>query len=391
MSPPSSAVMVVVGPVPHYARQHYSPVGPAAHASVQSSSPLVQLSHVNVLGQGSGCMSNRCAVPVCQHRSVPDHLAMPQATSKQAHNFSPQSLLLTSWPTRKPEQMSAQLVMSPLGVGPRAVVPGDGLLKLQVTGSVAPPATLNQGKVSMTNSKQSTTVIIHGDTAEDCFPGCLDAVAEPYKEMLEVLFVERWLSSVPVDVNGTLNVAVPFCGPFTECTILVDFLERVFLNSQRPDVKRISILGTDINRSCYWDAQERYINKKHRQVNLQLRQMDLTSEAMPECGLCLGMHPECSVKTDIWMRIFQNVWRSVRPNGVCIISTFFPVEREATAQMFAALGATSQVVENPYWVRNPVPESPKPSYNRFIIRVCRDSSGRLASMQQSPAHGFRSS
>jgi len=201
------------------------------------------------------------------------------------------------------------------------------------------------------------------DSVEDYFLGPLDMWGEPYKAMLAFLGQTGLLEGLPLDRLGILRVSVPFCAAFMECQILLPFLVRHFL--ERPVARGLYVLGTDatIFKGAKWPSKEKYAQRNLPRCHLELRQMDLAKEPLPECALTIAVHPEAT-RDAIWKDIIANLIRSTVPGGVVLVATYFDVEMHEVQRFGAPLGVQFQIFENPYYASHPVEESPS---LRFLL------------------------
>lgn len=208
------------------------------------------------------------------------------------------------------------------------------------------------------------------ESPADFFSPCHSEWREPYQAMLNFLSDNGWLDELPLDTNGMLNVAIPFCGSAPEIPVLAAFLSERFLKTY--GTAKISIFGTDVrdgDSQCgYWRQKERYVARKYGQrLQLQFRTADLSREAHPHCALTLGMHPECTSPRSLWRQILANIIQGTR--GVCVIATFKEEEMQVVQGVCQGLGANFEVHENLHWRNRPIPEGTTPSYLRFLVLV----------------------
>merc|ERR1712194_693797 len=169
--------------------------------------------------------------------------------------------------------------------------------------------------------------------------------------------------------QGVLHVNCPFCAGFMECQILLPFLERACL--PKPGIASVAVFGTDCAhmQGGKWDRKEKYVAKKYRQLTLALRQLDLTCDQLPECGLALGIHPEAT-RGGFWRDILASVVRSIKCGGVCVFACYFEVEAHAVIDKCKPFGIEFEVHENPYYKMHAVDMSP--SLRFFVVgRVTR--------------------
>eukprot|EP00930_Biecheleria_cincta_P091205 TRINITY_DN80716_c0_g1_i1.p1 TRINITY_DN80716_c0_g1~~TRINITY_DN80716_c0_g1_i1.p1 ORF type:complete len:283 (-),score=50.09 TRINITY_DN80716_c0_g1_i1:50-898(-) len=200
-------------------------------------------------------------------------------------------------------------------------------------------------------------------TDEDFFMPAMDSWGGPYAEMMRFLLQHGFLEGLPLDSRGLLRVSAPFCGGFMECPTLPQFLSDNFI--ARQGVAGISILGTELESRLggYWPQKERYVAKTFPGLVLQLRELDLTKQQLPECALSIGVHPEAS-RRDFWPVILANVFSSIMPGGVCVFATYFDIEVKGVLTAAEKAGLRLEVFENPYYKTHSLPDSPSA---RFIL------------------------
>eukprot|EP00931_Biecheleriopsis_adriatica_P068387 TRINITY_DN42353_c0_g1_i1.p1 TRINITY_DN42353_c0_g1~~TRINITY_DN42353_c0_g1_i1.p1 ORF type:complete len:394 (+),score=62.75 TRINITY_DN42353_c0_g1_i1:54-1235(+) len=207
------------------------------------------------------------------------------------------------------------------------------------------------------------------ESPADFFTPCRKAWREPYQAMLDFLDAHGWFERLPVDAKGILHITLPFCGSVQEVPVLADFLCKRFLG--KPGINQISILGTDLydwnQKGGYWKEKERFVARKYPGLQLKFCQMDLTKAQHPESALTLGIHPECTVETDLWRMILSNVIGAT--TGTCLISTFKDMEMEMVQSLCKDLGVEFEVHRNPYWVGREAPEGTIPPFLSYFILI----------------------
>lgn len=210
------------------------------------------------------------------------------------------------------------------------------------------------------------------ESPADFFAPCHSEWRLPYEAMLECLSARGWLDDLPLDAQGILRLALPFCGSVQELPVLVEFLGEHFVG--RPGINGVHIFGSDVQnwdlKGGYWRQKEKWAGRKYKgALQLQFRPVDLTREAHPNSALTFGIHPECTAPNSPWPQILTNIIQNT--SGVCMIACFKEGEMEVVCDICQKAGAACEVIENPHWQRNPVPPGTQPPFLRFLVLVRR--------------------
>jgi len=225
------------------------------------------------------------------------------------------------------------------------------------------------------------------ESPADFFAPCHSEWRLPYEAMLQCLAAHSWLDDLPLDAQGILRVALPFCGSVQELPVLADFLAERFLG--RPGISGIHVFGSDVQnwdlKGGYWRQKEKWAARKYKGLQLQFRPMDLVREVHPSAALTFGIHPECTAPNSPWPQILTNILQNT--TGVCMIATFKDVEMEVVCDICRRAGMACEVLENPHWQQHPVPPGTQPPFLRFLVLVRRGTAPAGAGTGKMPRAG----
>jgi len=170
-----------------------------------------------------------------------------------------------------------------------------------------------------------------------------DHIGDSYAKLLNLVARSGFFNGLRTDQNGELRIGVPFCGSFTEARAFVTFIQQNLL-AVNPHIRTVKIFASDV---CPTGATT--VAKAAPQdprIFIDVRQADLSSETMPECGLSVGLHPQPLPKTPDrkWERIIANIMNA---SDKTLFTCWMKFEAEEMMRILQSLGSNCSLHKNP--------------------------------------------
>jgi len=198
-------------------------------------------------------------------------------------------------------------------------------------------------------------------------PSMASSRTVPLEGVFKVLRERNMFAALPQQADGVFNASLPFCGRMGEYALIGDFIAETCLSL--PGVNEVHLLGTEVSEDNLdmWAVAEKWFSQMQPRIKLEMLVRDLAEEALPQANFMLGIHPEVTWG-GCWYQIIGSMLRSTR-NGLCVFATFYECEMKTLLNMidiYKVEGTSVEVVENPVYVGQIVPEHPP---MRYIVLV----------------------